>query len=172
LATKVAFLGLVVTIAGFSSQGPKDGRALLQRMREAYLGKWFKTVTFVQQTTQTRNGVTDTSTWYEALKSPDRLRIDFGDPKQGNGVVTTADSTYVVRGGKVMRTRRRGIHSCRLSRASTISRSRRRCAKSSRTSSISPSSTRPRGKAGRPTSRAASRRATPRRRSSGSIRNG
>ena len=104
MATKVAFLGLVVTIAGFSSQGPKDGRALLQRMREAYLGKWFKTVTFVQQTTQTRNGVTDTSTWYEALKSPDRLRIDFGDPKQGNGVVTTADSTYAVRGGKVMRT--------------------------------------------------------------------
>jgi len=104
LATKVAFLGLVVTIAGFSSQGPKDGRALLQRMREAYLGKWFKTVTFVQQTTQTRNGVTDTSTWYEALKSPDRLRIDIGDPKQGNGVVTTAGSTYVVRGGKVMRT--------------------------------------------------------------------
>ncbi len=104
MATKVALLGLVVTIAGFSSQGPKDGRALLQRMREAYLGKWFKTVTFVQQTTQTRNGVTDTSTWYEALKSPDRLRIDIGDPKQGNGVVTTADSTYVVRGGKVMRT--------------------------------------------------------------------
>ena len=104
MATKVAFLGLVVTIAGFSSQGPKDGRALLQRMREAYLGKWFKTVTFVQQTTQTRNGVTDTSTWYEALKSPDRLRIDIGDPKQGNGVVTTADSTYAVRGGKVMRT--------------------------------------------------------------------
>ena len=104
MATKVAFLGLAVAIAGFSSQAPKDGRALLQRMRSAYLGKWFKTVTFVQQTTQTRNGVTDTSTWYEALKSPDRLRIDIGDPKQGNGVVTTADSTYAVRGGKVMRT--------------------------------------------------------------------
>jgi len=72
-------------------------------MRAAYVGKWFKTVTFVQQTTQTRNGVTDTSTWYEALKSPDRLRIDFGDPKDGNGVLYTADSLYVVRGAKVTR---------------------------------------------------------------------
>src|SRR2546426_5423342 len=74
------------------------------RMRAAYVGKWFKTVTFVQQTTQTRNGVTDTSTWYEALKAPDRLRIDFGDPTNGNGVVYTADSLYVVRGGKITRT--------------------------------------------------------------------
>ena len=72
-------------------------------MRAAYVGKWFKTVTFVQQTTQTRKGVTDTSTWYEALKSPDRLRIDFGDPKDGNGVLYTADSLYVVRGAKVTR---------------------------------------------------------------------
>ncbi|OLC06967.1 MAG: hypothetical protein AUH41_11415 [Gemmatimonadetes bacterium 13_1_40CM_66_11] len=76
---------------------------MLERMRAAYVGKWFKTVTFVQQTTQTRNGVTDTSTWYEALKSPDRLRIDFGDPKDGNGVLYTADSLYVVRGAKVTR---------------------------------------------------------------------
>lgn len=83
---------------------PRDGRALLERMRTAYLGKWFRTVTFVQKTTQTRNGVTDTSTWYEALKSPDRLRIDFGDPKSGNGVLYTADSVYVVRGGKITRT--------------------------------------------------------------------
>ncbi len=49
-------------------------------------------------------GVTDTTTWYEALKSPDRLRIDFGNPKDGNGVIYTADSLYVVRGGKVTRT--------------------------------------------------------------------
>ena len=104
MAAKVAVLAVAVAIAGFSSQEPKDGRALLERMRSAYQGKWFRTVTFVQKTTQTRNGVTDTSTWYEALKSPDRLRIDFGDPNNGNGVIYTADSLYVVRGGKVTRT--------------------------------------------------------------------
>lgn len=84
---------------------PRDGTALLNQMRAAYLGKWFKTVTFVQQTIRTnpQTNVTDTTTWYEALKSPDRLRIDFGDPKNGNGVLYTADSVYVVRAGKVTR---------------------------------------------------------------------
>jgi hypothetical protein len=73
-------------------------------MRDAYHGKWFKSVTFIQQTVVTRpDGGADTSTWYEALKSPDRLRIDFGDPKNGNGALYTADSLYVVRGGKVTR---------------------------------------------------------------------
>jgi hypothetical protein len=74
-------------------------------MRQAYLGKWFKTVTFVQQTIRKnpQTGVTDTTTWYEALKSPNRLRIDFGDPKVGNGVIYTADSVYLVRGGKLAR---------------------------------------------------------------------
>jgi outer membrane lipoprotein-sorting protein len=79
-------------------------------MRDAYLGKWFKTVTFVQQTIRKnpQTSVTDTTTWYEALKTPDRLRIDFGDPKNGNGVVYTADSVYVVRGGKVARSAAQG----------------------------------------------------------------
>ncbi len=84
---------------------PANGVALLNQMRDAYLGKWFKTVTFSQQTIRTSpQGVTDTTTWYEALKSPDRLRIDFGDPKLGNGVIYTADSVYVVRAGKIART--------------------------------------------------------------------
>lgn len=92
------------------SAQPKDGTALLSQMRQAYLGKWFKTVTFVQQTIRKnpQTNVTDTTTWYEALKSPDRLRIDFGDPKNGNGVMYTADSVYVVRGGKVARSAAQG----------------------------------------------------------------
>ena len=84
---------------------PSNGVELLQRMHDAYAGKWYKTLTFVQKTTLTRpNGVVDTSTWYEALKSPDRLRIDFGDPSKGNGALYTADSLYVVRDGKITRT--------------------------------------------------------------------
>jgi hypothetical protein len=84
---------------------PASGTELLQRMHDAYAGKWPKTITFVQKTTITRpTGVVDTSTWYEALKSPDRLRIDFGDPSKGNGALYTADSLYVVRAGKITRT--------------------------------------------------------------------
>ena len=97
---------LAVAVAAVSAASPpKDGVALLKQMREAYLGKWFKTVTFVQQTIRKnpQTNVTDTTTWYEALRSPDRLRIDFGDPARGNGALYTADSLYVVRGGKVTR---------------------------------------------------------------------
>ena len=104
-------LGVWVALAGCAAhqvpapqpQAPQNVTALLSQMREAYLGKWFRNVTFVQQTVQNRNGVVDTTTWYEALKSPDRLRIDFGDPQRGNGVIYTADSVYVVRAGKVTR---------------------------------------------------------------------
>lgn len=95
--------------AGSAASPPRDGLALLNQMREAYVGKWFRTVTFTQLTTMYRpNGVTDTSTWYEALRSPDRLRIDFGDPKNGNGVIYTADSLYVIRGGTVTRAAAQG----------------------------------------------------------------
>jgi len=84
---------------------PTNGIVLLNQMHDAYAHRWFKNVTFTQLTTQTRpSGVTDTSTWYEALLSPARLRIDFGDPAKGNGVIYTADSLYVVREGKVTRT--------------------------------------------------------------------
>jgi hypothetical protein len=94
---------------GASKAPPRDGLALLTQMRDAYAGKWFRTVTFTQLTTQYRpNGVTDTTTWYEALLSPTRLRIDFGDIKNGNGVIYTADSLYVVREGKVVRTAAQG----------------------------------------------------------------
>ena len=106
---RLACLVLLPGCSSFSSNlnlsTPTTGTQLLQRMHDAYAGKWYKTLTFVQKTTITRpTGVVDTSTWYESLKSPDRLRIDFGDPAKGNGALYTADSLYVVRGGKVTRT--------------------------------------------------------------------
>ena len=104
IACLVLLSGCAVSNANVNRAAPTSGTELLQRMHDAYAGKWYKTLTFVQKTTITRpNGVVDTSTWYEALKSPDRLRIDFGDPSKGNGALYTADSLYVVRGGKVTR---------------------------------------------------------------------
>jgi hypothetical protein len=82
---------------------PADGTALLTRMHDRYAGKWFHTMTFVQRTTQRRpDGTSQVTTWYEAQRGP-RLRIDVGDPALGNGALYTADSLYVLRGGKVVR---------------------------------------------------------------------
>ncbi len=87
---------------------PADGRALLQRMHDRYDGKWFHTLTFVQKTTARRpDGSQQVSTWYESL-SESRLRIDVGDPALGNGVLYTADSMYVIRGGKTVRSANEG----------------------------------------------------------------
>ena len=105
VAGTVLLAACAVANPGVSRTTPVSGGELLQRMHDAYAGKWYKTLTFVQRTTITRpNGVVDTTTWYEALKSPDRLRIDVGDPAKGNGALYTADSLYVVRGGKITRT--------------------------------------------------------------------
>ena len=82
---------------------PANGTALLQRMHDRYAGHWYKTLTFVQKTTQyPPNAAPRISTWYESLRG-DRLRIDFGNPSAGNGVIYTPDSGYVFRGGKLVR---------------------------------------------------------------------
>jgi len=82
-------------------------------MHDAYAGKWYRTLIFTQRTTQRRKDGTDTvSTWYESLRQLDtpatQLRIDFGDPSAGNGVLYTADSAWVIRNGKVTATRDHG----------------------------------------------------------------
>jgi hypothetical protein len=103
---------LVLLITAVSACAPRaidtltapasSGRDVLAQMQRMYDHKWYQTLTFVQRTTITRaDGTQQVSTWYEALQSPDRLRIDFDDPKAGNGVLYTADSVYVVRGGAV-----------------------------------------------------------------------
>lgn len=83
---------------------PRNGGELLAQMHDRYAGRWFNSLTFVQKTTQRRpDGTENVSTWYEAMLGS-RLRIDMGDPSLGNGAIYTADSLYVVRGGKVART--------------------------------------------------------------------
>lgn len=82
----------------------RDGRELLAQMHDAYDGKWYRTLTFVQKTTMKRANAPDEVTWwYEAIQAPDRLRIDIGDPALGNGMMYTSDSVYVVRSGKLVR---------------------------------------------------------------------
>ena len=92
--------------SGTQAAVPSSGNELLQRMHDRWATgtPWFHTLIFTQRTTVVRrDGTKNVSTWYESVQAPDRLRIDFGDPSEGNGVVYTADSVYVVRAGKVER---------------------------------------------------------------------
>ncbi len=86
------------------AKDPQDGRAVLERMHAKYDGHWYSSMAFVQKTTTVRpDGARDSATWYESLKGPSLLRIDIGSPAQGNGVIFTADSTWVFRNGALAR---------------------------------------------------------------------
>jgi hypothetical protein len=105
IAGVFAFTAIGGTAAGAQSV-PKTGAEVFQRMHDAYAGKWYRTLTFVQKTTQRRPNGTDTvSTWYESLRQVGgltQLRIDVGDPSAGNGVLYTADSSWRMRDGKLV----------------------------------------------------------------------
>ncbi|MBI1808784.1 MAG: hypothetical protein HYR75_02700 [Gemmatimonadetes bacterium] len=98
---------------GAQSTVPANGTAVLDQMRAMYAGRWYTTLTFVQKTTLHRPDGSDTvQTWFESLRyTPERsavLRIDVAPLSAGNGTISTWDSTYVVRGGKVSATRASG----------------------------------------------------------------
>jgi hypothetical protein len=110
LTLAVASLAIACTHNVPTGEGatPADGTALLTRMHDRYAGHWYNTLTFVQKTTQyPPNAEPRVSTWYESLEG-DKLRIDFGDPAAGNGVLYTPDSAYVMHDGKLVRARAEG----------------------------------------------------------------
>jgi hypothetical protein len=99
-------IGGPVPEASVLPDGPATGLDVLRLMHDAYHGKWYRTLTFTQKTTTRRpNGVDTVMTWYESVRYSDakgtELRIDIGDPALGNGVLYTADSVRVMRGGKL-----------------------------------------------------------------------
>lgn len=66
----------------------ENGEALVNAMHARYENAWYDTVTFTQKsTTYNPDGTTKVETWYEAASLPGKLRIDYGPPSDGNGLV-------------------------------------------------------------------------------------
>ncbi|HEU4473355.1 MAG TPA: hypothetical protein VFR72_00890 [Gemmatimonadales bacterium] len=80
------------------AEPPKDGVEVLALMRERYLGKWYRTLTFVQKTTLADGKV---ETWYEAAELPGKLRIDIAPLEGQNTLLFRNDSLYEFKGGKL-----------------------------------------------------------------------
>jgi hypothetical protein len=97
-----SMLCLAALTAGLPSAGPtdppKDGLELIARMRERYLGKWYRTLTFVQKTTLSGGKV---ETWYEAAELPGKLRIDIAPLEGKNTLLFRNDSLYEFKAGKL-----------------------------------------------------------------------
>jgi outer membrane lipoprotein-sorting protein len=84
----------------------KTTEELVQAMQKKYRKSWYKTLTFVQQTTNYEaDGSKKVSTWYEALSVPGDLRIDFSPVKEGNGIIFTGGNIYSFKDSKLESTR-------------------------------------------------------------------
>jgi len=80
------------------------GQGVVEAMHARYLGKWYETLTFRQKTSRLieKTGKWNVQTWYEAMKLPGRLRIDFDPVSAGNGVLYARDSQFVVQNGRLL----------------------------------------------------------------------
>ena len=79
----------------------KSGDDLIAAMHKKYESKWYKTLTFVQKTTNYKpDGTSQVSTWYEALSVPGKLRIDFEPLDKGDGLMFVDGMLHQFRDGK------------------------------------------------------------------------
>ena len=79
---------------------------LIAAMQKKYGESWYKTLTFVQQTTNFQpDGTSTLETWYEAMSVPGSLRIDFTPTSDRNGILFTDGKIFVFKDGKVDTTR-------------------------------------------------------------------
>ena len=75
---------------------------LISAMQKKYGKSWYKTATFVQETTNVQaDGTSKVETWYEAMSVPGSLRIDFTPTSAGNGILFTDGKIFVLKDGKI-----------------------------------------------------------------------
>lgn len=99
--TSIAVL-LIVTALSANAAEIKNGKDLLAAMHKKYVGKWYKTLTFVQKTTTFKpDGTTNVETWYEAMKIPGKLRIDIAPAEKGNGIIFADGKVFSFRDNKI-----------------------------------------------------------------------
>jgi len=84
---------------------PPNGKDIVKMMHDRYAGKWYRTFTFNQTTEVYRNDtLRDTQIWYEAMRFPDRFRMDFGVADSGNAMIMRGDSAYRFHNGQLRST--------------------------------------------------------------------
>ena len=80
------------------------GEDVIAAMHARYAGKWYSTLTFTQKTSRLQpDGKWNVQTWYEAMRVPGQLRIDFDPLSAGNGVLYARDSAFAVQNGRALR---------------------------------------------------------------------
>lgn len=106
-ATALALAVLAVTPTAYAGHAKiRDGKDVLRAMHDRYQHDWYETLTFEQtSTTHNPDGTNKSETWHEAALLPGKLRIDIGDPSQGNGALVADGTLTRFRDGKVASSR-------------------------------------------------------------------
>lgn len=99
---------LVLLAAFIGGPGPQrpitTPRELLAAMHARYDGKWYRTLTFVQNNTEHHpDGTIGHSVWKEWLSSPGRLRIEYQPSDSGGGTLISNDSLFFFRHDSLIR---------------------------------------------------------------------
>ena len=95
-------LTLIIAAVPALAADYKTGEEVLAAMKKKYEGKWYKTLTFEQKTTNFKpDGTSTVETWYEAFMMPGRLRIDMTPLEKGNGIIFAEGKIFQFRDGKL-----------------------------------------------------------------------
>jgi len=80
------------------------GDEVIAAMHARYADRWYSTLTFTQKTSRLQaDGKWNVQTWYEAMRVPGQLRIDFDPISAGNGVLYVRDSAFTIQNGRSLR---------------------------------------------------------------------
>src|SRR6476619_1927864 len=103
---KYFFLIFLLLLPGASYAKISNTNELISAMQKKYGTSWYKTATFVQETTNFQpDGTSKVETWFEAMSVPGNLRIDFTPTSGGNGILFTNGKIFIFKDGKVDATR-------------------------------------------------------------------
>lgn len=84
----------------------KTSEGLIREMQKKHGKSWYRTLTFVQKTTELQpDGKNKVTIWYEAFSAPGKLRIDFDPIKEGNGILFNNFTLHSFRDGKLANSR-------------------------------------------------------------------
>jgi outer membrane lipoprotein-sorting protein len=93
--------GCLIALGVAGAADVNSGEAVVSAMHARYEKVWYDTVTFTQKsTTYNADGTTKVETWYEAASLPGKLRIDYGQPSDGNGLVLADGGATSFQAGK------------------------------------------------------------------------
>ncbi|MEP7064551.1 MAG: hypothetical protein ABI889_00830 [Gemmatimonadota bacterium] len=106
VGARVAFVTALLASAGGALsvvKAPTDGEAVIRAMHDKYAKRWYRTLSFTQQTTlRTKADTMAKETWKERSVLPGRLRIDIERAAGDLTAVYSGDSLFVWRGDSTL----------------------------------------------------------------------